>query len=72
MSTIVFVNTQKGNIIKASLEAVSYAAQMGGEVIAVQFGEADSADLGKYGADKVAKVSIPDFNPDQIAKTLIS
>jgi len=72
MSTIVYVNTQKGNLNKASIEAVSYAAQMGGEVIAVQFGDADSADLGKYGADKVAKVATADFNPDQIAKTLIS
>lgn len=72
MSTIVYVNTQKGNIIKASLEAVSYAAQMGGEVIAVQFGDADSADLGKYGADQVAKVAVEDFNPDQIARTLIA
>lgn len=72
MSTIVYVNTQKGNINKASLEAVSYAAQMGGEVIAVQFGKADSADLGKFGADKVAKASSADFNPDQIARTLIA
>ncbi|MAY82529.1 MAG: electron transfer flavoprotein subunit alpha [Flavobacteriales bacterium] len=72
MSTIVYVNTQKGNINKASLEAVSYAAQMGGEVIAVQFGDADSAELGNYGADKVAKVASADFNPDQIARTLIA
>jgi len=70
MSTIVYVNTQKGNINKASLEAVSYAAQMGGEVIAVQFGEADSSDLGKYGADKVLKVNLNEFQADTISKTL--
>lgn len=71
MSTIVYVNTQKGNLNKASLEAVSYAAQMGGEVIAVQFGEAESADLGNFGADKVLKVALNDFQPDQICRTLI-
>ncbi len=70
MSTIVYVNTNKGNVNKASLEAVSYAAQMGGEVIAVQFGDADSSELGNYGADKVVKVALNEFQPDQISKTL--
>lgn len=70
MSTIVYVNTQKGKVNKASLEAVSYAAQLGEEVIAVQFGEADSSELGKYGADKVLKVNVTEFQPDQISRTL--
>ena len=55
MSTIVYINSQDG-IAKNSLEAVTYAKKLGGDVIAVTCGTADDASLaklGEYGASKV-------------------
>lgn len=55
MSTIVYINSQDG-LAKNSLEAVTYAKKLGGEVIAVTCGSADEstlASLGEYGASKV-------------------
>lgn len=60
MSILVFVETDEGKVKKSSLEAVSYAAAMGDEVIALAFGTVDSAELaatGKNGANKVLHVN---------------
>lgn len=57
MTILVFVESAEGKIKKSSLEAVSYAAAMGGEVIAISLGtttaDEELATLGKYGASKV-------------------
>jgi electron transfer flavoprotein alpha subunit len=56
MKTLVVVNQSNGNIKKAGLEAINYAAQFSSEVIALVMGAADSsafANLGNYGAHKV-------------------
>lgn len=56
MSILVFVEIAEGKVKKTSLEAVVYAAAMGGEVTAVVIGNIDSAELsslGNYGATKV-------------------
>lgn len=55
MATLVYINSRNG-LAKASLEAVTYAKKLGGEVIAVTTGSADNgtlAKLGQYGASKV-------------------
>lgn len=55
MATIVYINSRNG-LAKSALEAVTYAKKLGGEVIAVTTGTADSASLaklGEYGASKV-------------------
>lgn len=60
MSILVFIETDEGKVKKSSLEAVSYAAAMGDEVIALAFGTVDSAELaatGKNGANKVLHVN---------------
>lgn len=61
MSVLVYTEIGKGKIKKASLEAVNYgsriAAQMNTTVTAVVVGgDADLADLGKAGAQKVLKL----------------
>ena len=56
MNILVFVETSDGKARKTSLEAVAYAKGMGGTVIAIVLGAADSNELqsiGKYGASKV-------------------
>lgn len=56
MKILVFVETAEGKVKKTSLEAVAYARNMGGEVVALALGEADQSELGnlgKYGAGKV-------------------
>lgn len=60
MSILVFIEISEGEIKKSSLEAVSYAAGIGGDVAAIAFGEADASALasaGKAGASKVLHVS---------------
>jgi len=58
MSIIVLVESVEGIVKKASREAVSYAAQMGGDVIALMLGEsAEAATLGNNGASKVIQVA---------------
>lgn len=55
MAILVYINSRNG-LNKASLEAVTYAKKLGGDVIAVTTGSADSsklATLGQYGASKV-------------------
>jgi electron transfer flavoprotein alpha subunit len=57
MATLVFVESAEGKIKKSSLEAVGYAAAMGGDVTAIALGntvdKGELAALGKYGASKV-------------------
>ncbi|MEP1782230.1 electron transfer flavoprotein subunit alpha/FixB family protein [Reichenbachiella sp.] len=60
MSILVFIEISEGEIKKSSLEAVSYAAGIGGDVAAIAFGEADASALakaGKAGATKVLHVT---------------
>ena len=55
MAVLVYINSRNG-LAKASLEAVTYAKKLGGDVIAVTTGSTDSATLatlGQYGASKV-------------------
>lgn len=56
MATLVFVESAEGKIKKTSIEAVAYAAGMGGDVTAIALGNVEQSeleDLGKYGAAKV-------------------
>lgn len=56
MATLVFVESAEGKIKKTSIEAVAYAAAMGGDVTAIALGAAEQSELenlGKYGASKV-------------------
>lgn len=56
MNILVFVEASEGKIRKTSLEAVAYAAAMGGNVSALALGTVEKAELealGKYGAKKV-------------------
>lgn len=56
MSILVFVESADGAIKKTSIEAVAYAAAMGGDVTALALGQIDNAELealGNYGATKV-------------------
>lgn len=60
MSILVFVESSEGEIKKTSIEAVAYAAAMGGDVTAIALGSnidnAELESLGKYGATKVLHV----------------
>jgi len=56
MATLVFVESAEGKIKKTSIEAVCYAAAMGGDVTAIALGSVEKSELeelGKYGATKV-------------------
>ncbi|MEL6558473.1 MAG: electron transfer flavoprotein subunit alpha/FixB family protein [Bacteroidota bacterium] len=70
MSILVFVETDEGKVKKSSLEAVSYASAMNdGDVLAIAFGEVDSAELaavGKSGAQKVLHASDAKLNEGNI------
>ncbi len=60
MSILVFIETDEGKVKKSSLEAVSYAAAMGDEVVAVAFGTIEESELaatGKNGANKVLHIN---------------
>lgn len=60
MSILVFIESAEGAIKKSSLEAVSYAAQMGGDVTAIamgSIGEDALKEAGKSGASKVLHVA---------------
>jgi electron transfer flavoprotein alpha subunit len=66
MSILVFVESAEGKIKKSSLEAVSYAAAMGGEVTAIAFGtevdQSELANIGVAGAKKVLHVNDEKLN----------
>ena len=56
MSVLVYIESSEGKIKKSSREAVSYAATLDGEVVAVcldEAGDAELATVGKNGATKV-------------------
>jgi electron transfer flavoprotein alpha subunit len=60
MNILVFIESADGQIKKSSLEAVAYAAAMGGHVTALALGDASADDLakvGNYGATKVLHAS---------------
>lgn len=60
MSILVFIEIADGAVKNSSLEAVSYAAGMGGDVTAIAFGEVEASALenvGKAGASKVLHVA---------------
>ncbi len=74
MSILVVVESSEGNIKKASREAVSYAAQIGGDVVALVLGdtpEAELATLGNNGASKVISVA-GEFKSIQESATAVS
>ena len=58
MAVLAFVETDEGNVKKSSLEAVSYAKELGGDVTAIVFGSViDLEPVGKAGASKVLHVT---------------
>lgn len=60
MPVLVFVESAEGKIKRTSIEAVSYAHQVGGPVTAIALGSVETAELealGKYGAQKVLHVA---------------
>ncbi|MCF6359989.1 MAG: electron transfer flavoprotein subunit alpha/FixB family protein [Cyclobacteriaceae bacterium] len=74
MSILVVIDSAGGTIKKASREAVSYASQIGGDVIALSLGdtpESELASLGKNGASKVIAVA-GGFNSIQETATAVA
>lgn len=75
MSTIVYITSSNG-LGKSAFEAVTYAKKMGGEVIVVTTGSADSASLatlGEYGANKVMiDKSVSSDDAQQLTKVIAS
>ena len=71
MKTLVYIHSDNG-ISKASLEAVTYAHKLGGEVVAVTAGGSSELEkLGSYGASKVlVDRSINDGDAQQITKLI--
>lgn len=56
MVILVFVECADGKVKKTSIEALSYAYAMGGQVVAIALSDAEKSELealGKYGASKV-------------------
>jgi electron transfer flavoprotein alpha subunit len=56
MVILVFVECADGKVKKTSIEALSYAHAMGGQVVAIALSDAEKSELeglGKYGASKV-------------------
>ncbi len=56
MSILVFAETADKKIKKSSLEAVSYAAAMGGEVVSVVLGQLEAGEIDKIGLSGSQKV----------------
>ena len=58
MAALAFVELDEGKVKKSSLEAVSYAHAVAGDVTAIVFGKTDDMDaIGKAGASKVLNVT---------------
>lgn len=58
MAALAFVETDEGNVKKSSLEAVSYAHAVAGDVTAIVFGAVNDVEvIGKAGANKVLHVT---------------
>jgi electron transfer flavoprotein alpha subunit len=65
MKTLVFIDNKNGQIKKAGLEAISYAAQFSAEVNVLVLGAIDNntlENLGAVGAQKVLHASSENFN----------
>lgn len=77
MSVIILAETNKGRFKKAAFEAVHYghlaAKSLGGQCIAVVFGEVAQAEsIGKYGAVKLIKVNGGEsFDSGNYSKALV-
>ena len=57
MAALAFVETDEGSVKRSSLEAVSYAYEVAGDVTAIVFGPVSDMDsIGKAGADKVLHI----------------
>lgn len=56
MAALAFIETEEGIIKRSSLEAVSYAATVAGEAVAVVFGEVNAGELDKAGAAGAARI----------------
>ncbi len=63
MSVLVYTESDQGKFKKVALEVASYAKaianQLGTTTIAITINASDTTELGKYGIDKVLKVSNP-------------
>ena len=77
MSILVYTESENGTLKKAAFEVASYAKavadQMGTSVTAVAVNVNDTSELGKYGVDKVLKVSndgLAKFNAKSYASVL--
>ncbi|WP_420318730.1 electron transfer flavoprotein subunit alpha/FixB family protein [Ekhidna sp.] len=58
MAALAFVELDEGKVKKSSLEAVSYAQAVAGDVTAIVFGKTDDLDvIGQAGASKVLNVT---------------
>ncbi|MBC8043206.1 MAG: electron transfer flavoprotein subunit alpha/FixB family protein [Rhizobacter sp.] len=75
--SLVFIEQRGGKVKRASLEALSKAAALGGDVIAVAIGgtgtAADAASLGNYGATKVfafENESLANYSANAYAKLI--
>lgn len=69
MKVLVFTESDEGKIKKSSLEAVSYAAEIGQGTVAMIFGVLESSELNKIGAagaKKVLHITDSDFEPSNI------
>jgi len=69
MNTLVFIEVAEGKAKKTSLEAVSYAKALNGQVTALVLGTADAqtvSQIGKAGADKVLHATDEKLNQGSI------
>ena len=69
MKVLIFIESDGGSIKKSSLEAVSYAAEITKDTVAVVFGVLDLKELNKVGAaggKKVLNVKDSNFEPSNI------
>ncbi len=77
MSVLTYIESEEGKFKKASYEVASYAKEvadmLGTSVTAITFNAADTSELGKYGVDKVLKVSsdkLSNFNAEAYADAI--
>lgn len=70
MSTIVFVEHANGAAKRASLEALGAAKTLGGDVVAVLFGDGAQDAAGSLDCTKALTVDMGSWSPDQAAATL--
>ncbi|MCB0760958.1 MAG: electron transfer flavoprotein subunit alpha/FixB family protein [Flavobacteriales bacterium] len=72
MAILVFADNHGGKITKSSLEAVGYAAAMGGDVTAVTFGSIEGdGGMGNYGASKVIVAGNATSDPQQLTRLVV-